>query len=52
MDALKREKIDTVFFCNDISQIINKVYGISCRQFFNMNKTYSNCKLRKKIHIS
>ena len=33
MDALKREKIDTVFFCNDISQIINKVYGIYADNF-------------------
>ena len=47
-DALKREKSDKVFLCNDIAQIIRQMCGISRRQNFNINLN----RKRKSIYLN
>ena len=53
MDSLKCERRNhKVSHCNDIAEIIDKIYSISRRKICNLNKRLdSSSKLRKKILV-
>ena len=51
MDALKLEKKDKVFLCNNIAQITSEIFVISSRQIFDIKKPRSSFKSRKKIRL-